>query len=297
MNENTQVVPTQLASASPRQITEAYRYCSAIVHHAAGNFYYAFLLLPKARRKGIHALYAFCRAGDDAADDPEPVKDRRLALLSLQKKLNACYNGFYTDRLTLALADAIRVFQFDRHDFDDLLLGIESDLTPVEYHTVEEQSLYCYRVASTVGLLCLKVFGADDAKDREYAIELGKAMQLTNILRDLREDHERGRLYIPTCDLNEAGVEAERLFDADSRDKLEKLVLINAARARKHFDDARSVMPSEHAGKLLAARAMGAIYEAILCRIEANPLSPKRVELSRLEKLTIVKSLLFGKVL
>ena len=286
---------SHLDSASPRQLAEAYRYCSGVVHRAAGNFYYAFLLLPKEQRKGIHALYAFCRAGDDAADEPGQVHDARSALNHLKRRLDGCYEGLYSDRLTLALADAIRNFKFDRKDFDDLFLGIESDLSLVRYQTEVEQLQYCYRVASTVGLLCLKIFGANDEHDREYAVELGEGMQLTNILRDLREDHLRGRLYIPMSDLNAVGAKVSELFEPERTAKLHQIVMINAERARQHFTRARAVMPPEHAGKLLAARAMGVIYETILARIVKNPISTSRVELSRLEKLALVKSLVVGR--
>ncbi len=283
--------PKSLTLASPQEIAEAYRYCSGIVRRAAGNFSYAFLLLPRKQRRGIHALYAFCRAGDDAADEPDVVKDQRMALTSLRLRLDGCYQGLYSDRLTLALADAIRRFGFERKDFDDLLLGIESDLAPVKYNTEQELILYCYRVASTVGLLCLKIFAADEDRDREFAVELGKGMQLTNILRDLTEDRARGRLYIPASDLQAVGVSDEQLFESTSPGKLKEIIQINIGRARRHFGRARSALLPEHAGKLRAARAMGAIYEAILARIENNPDFRGKVELSRLEKLALIKSL------
>ena len=281
-----------MESATTNQISDAFRYCSEVVRHAAGNFYYAFLLLPKEQRQGIHALYAFCRAGDDAADDPATPSDRRTALESLRRRLDYCYNGYYCDRLTLALTMAIRRFGFDRKDFDDLFLGIESDLKPTIFCTEDEQTLYCYRVASTVGLLCLKIFGVNDERDREFAVELGKGMQITNILRDLKEDRLSGRLYLPLSDLQAVDIEIEFLFESSYSNKLKEIILINAARARRHFAQAKSAMPVEHSGNLRAARAMGAIYEAILSRIERNPGSSDRVELSRLEKMTLIKGLI-----
>ncbi len=187
---------------------------------------------------------------------------------------------------------AIRRFGFDRKDFDDLFLGIESDLKPTIFCTEDEQTLYCYRVASTVGLLCLKIFGVNDERDREFAVELGKGMQITNILRDLKEDRLSGRLYLPLSDLQAVDIEIEFLFESSYSNKLKEIILINAARARRHFAQAKSAMPVEHSGNLRAARAMGAIYEAILSRIERNPGSSDRVELSRLEKMTLIKGLI-----
>jgi len=286
----------ELRSVTDSEIANAYRHCSAIVKRAAGNFYYAFLLLPREQRHGIHALYAFCRAGDDAADDPGEIADKHSALTRLRARLDLCYQGKYTDHLTLALTHTIDRFGLDRIDFDDLFQGIESDLTPAYFQNEDDQLLYCYRVASTVGLLCLKIFGVNGEEDRKFAVALGKGMQLTNILRDLYEDRERGRLYLPLSDLKLVGVDLMNLFQPDAEEKVTQLVAINSARARIHFNISRQSMPREHARELLAARAMGAIYETILTRIEKNPGSRKRVELSRMEKLAVVKGLATGAV-
>lgn len=292
MAENEQIKLQNLNQASAGELAAAYRHCAAVVHKTAGNFYYAFLLLPKYQRNGIHALYAFCRAGDDAADDPHVEIDRHQALVRLRQRLDGCYNGQYSDHLTLALADAIHRFHFDRRDFDDLLLGIESDLSVVDVETEDDLLLYCYRVASTVGLLCLKIFGADDESDRQFAISLGKGMQLTNILRDIREDLQQGRLYIPSSLIRSAGATRESLFDNSNIDRLEYIVRNVAAIARNYFGRAKEALHPDHTGRLRSALAMGAIYEAILTRIEKNPVSPVKAELSRVEKLMLVRKLL-----
>lgn len=281
-----------LELASPESLAAAHHHCAGIARRAAGNFYYAFLVLPRRQRQGIQALYAFCRAGDDAADDATAASDRSGALARLRHRLDLCYQGLYSDLMTLALADAVHRFRFEREHFDDLLLGIENDLTHSRYRTLDDLLLYCYRVASTVGLLCLKIFGADTAATRAYAVELGIGMQLTNILRDLREDWERGRVYLPEEELASRGFTADILFEPRHRDQLRELILSTAARARVHFLRATAALPAELRGRLLAARIMGGIYEVILSRIEADPLRQERVELKRAEKIAIARSLL-----
>jgi len=284
-----------LASASPALLAKAHRHTARIARKAAGNFYYAFILLPKVQRQGIQALYAFCRAGDDAVDEPNALEARKDLLAHLRRRLDLCYNGYYDDLMTLALADAVQKFRFDRRHFDDLLLGVESDLTSAHFNTLDELWEYCYRVASTVGLLCLPIFNADSEQARAYAVELGLGMQLTNILRDLREDIERGRSYLPSEELAEFGLTADRLFEFENRDKRAQLVIKMAGFARDRFNKAASLLPVEYREALIAARAMGKIYESILDRIEAEPTVVNRIELSHTQKLTIARTLLLGK--
>ena len=280
----------ELDRADTAALNAAQRKCAQIVRKAAGNIYYAFIFLPKAQRRGIEALYAFCRAGDDAADDLSPDPSSRLELL--RRRLDLCYDARYTDPQTLALANAIRQFRLEREHFDDLLLGIESDLSITRYPSFKELRLYCYRVASTVGLLCLKIFGADSDAAREYAVQLGIGMQLTNILRDIREDWERGRIYLPLEDLARFGVKGDDLFSHDQHDRLVQLVQWEVRRAEEHFEAAQNVMPASLKSKLVAARIMGGIYRAILERIKRLESYEQRVELSRMEKINIARSLI-----
>jgi len=289
------VIPSPLSSAPPSLLAEAHRYTARLAKKAAGNFYYAFILLPKAQRQGIQALYAFCRAGDDAVDEPNSIQTRKDLVEHLRHRLDLCYNGYYTDLMTLALADAVQKFHFERRHFDDLLLGVESDLTSARYQTLEEMWEYCYRVASTVGLLCLPIFGSDADSARAYAIELGLGMQLTNILRDVREDFERGRIYLPEAELARFGLTGDQLFTIEKREPQTRLVKQMVGLAHQRFEHARAILPAEYRDSLIAARAMGSIYEAILERIEAEPAALKRVELSRAQKIGIARNLVLGK--
>ncbi|MBM3328440.1 MAG: phytoene/squalene synthase family protein [Calditrichaeota bacterium] len=283
-----------LEAASRSDLNRAWRTCSRIARRAAGNFYLAFLILPPVQRRGIEALYAFCRAGDDAADfadgSAEAVQDSAL-ISQLRNRLDTVYTGQYCDDTSLALAVAVRRFSFERKHFDDLLEGLASDLDFRPFPTRHEQELYCYRVASTVGLLCLHIFGVVTEAARGFAVDLGKAMQLTNILRDIGEDQARGRVYIPIETLARHGLTPSNFLQLDYRAALHSLVAEEAAFARRFYRQAREALTPDIRGPLTTARAMGAIYEALLGRIESTGRYDRRIRLTRGEKVAIIRSL------
>ncbi len=286
-SKKTSVKVRSLDDASRSDLGRAWRRCSRMAKQQAGNFYYAFIFLPTEQRRGIEALYAFCRAGDDAVDDEQD--DSTSLLQRLRHKLDICYRGCYIDDLTLTLAHAVREFNFDRQHFDDLLLGIESDLTVKRYTTFEDLRLYCYRVASTIGLLCLQIFGCDNPQSRLYAENLGLGMQLTNILRDIREDFERDRIYIPLEDLESSGILDEELFSPSNAHRLKELVRWEAERAESFFSEADSYLEPGMRRKLFAAAIMGAIYRRILSEIINLDQFDHRAELSGAAKLSIAR--------
>ncbi len=274
-----------LDDAEPRELEEAWKYCAGIARRAAGNFYYAFLFLPRELRRGIYALYAFLRAGDDAADNGDGGS--RQLLKKLRRGLDLVFAGRYCDRLTLALAHAHRRFVFPREHFDEMFRGLQMDLSVKRYPTFEDLRLYCYRVASTVGLLCLPIFGADTPEARCYAENLGIGMQLTNILRDLWEDLQRGRIYLPAEDLNRFELHESEIFAASQASKLRDLVLWEARRAEHFFREAEKWFPADLKAKLAVAQIMGAIYKTILDKIIAAERFDRCIELNRREKLNI----------
>ncbi|MDP8237920.1 MAG: squalene/phytoene synthase family protein [Candidatus Hatepunaea meridiana] len=276
-----------LDNVSETELLKAHRKCSEIVKHSASNFYYAFVFLPTEQRYGIEALYAFCRAGDDVADDRSSGKTGLLQ--KLRKRLDLCYNEQYLDKSTLALAWAIKRFRFNREHFDDLLLGIESDLTVKRYATFNDLRLYCYRVASTVGLLCLNIFGCDNQDNRLYAENLGIGMQLTNILRDLKEDADRNRIYIPQEDLHRFDIIEDDIFAPANNHSLIEMVRWEAERAKQFFQEAEAHLKQEMRKPMFAARIMGSIYEKILGNISKLERFEKRVELTAIEKLAIAR--------
>jgi len=242
------------------------------------NFYYSFLVLPPAKRRAIVAVWDFCRAVDDASDeigDGDPASARG-EVTRWRRELAACFDGAEPQTSQgRALAPLIQRFGLTREPFDALIEGVEMDLGPRRYETFEDLYQYCVRVASAVGLICLDIFGYREPSSQQYAIDLGVALQLTNILRDVRGDLERGRVYIPLEDLRAHGCsEADlRKEAADAgggvRSPAVKAVLRHQAlRARDYYARAARALPRRDARRLVAAEIMAAIYRGILDRIE-----------------------------
>ena len=180
---------------------EAQQYCETVTKRSGSNFAYSFLFLSPARRAAMYTIYAFCKEVDSAVDDPPPGSNPHAQLAYWKKELDSAYHGEPSSPVTISLADHVRALDIPKAYFDDLIAGVEMDLTISRYPTFNELSLYCYRVASVVGLICLHVFGTRSPLAREYAVNLGLAFQLTNILRDLGTDAAQGRIYLPQEDL------------------------------------------------------------------------------------------------
>jgi phytoene synthase len=235
------------------------------------NFYYAFVFLPPEKRVAIEAVYAFARRGDDVADSGLSPSEAAAGLTSYREALEACYRA-ETDRLDTpelrALAEAIKRFQIPRKHFEDLILGLEMDLNQSRYQTFDELSLYCYRVASTIGLMCIEIFGYQNPRTRDYAVNLGTALQLVNILRDIQRDGQRGRIYIPQEDLDRFGVRRAELLAGAYNDPFIELMQFECDRARHYFDLARQMLPAEDRRSMKSAEVMAAIYWGVLKRIQ-----------------------------
>jgi phytoene synthase len=254
------------------------------------NFYYAFVFLPKEKRLAIEAVYAFARRGDDIADSGLGLEEAARGLVSYRQSLDACCEedaGSLDSPELRALAQAIKRFKIPRKPFDDLILGLEMDLTCTRYETFEDLSLYCYRVASTIGLICIEIFGYKNPRTREYAVNLGTALQLVNILRDVQRDAQRGRIYIPQEDLDRFGVRPADLLAGAYSDSFVELMQFECDRARHYFDLARQMLPPEDRRSMKAAEIMAAIYWSILKRIQKRCYNVfgKRVRVPRPEKL------------
>lgn len=242
------------------------------------NFYYSFLVLPPEKRHAIVAVWDFCRAVDDATDEVANGEAERAALevARWREELAACYDGGAPQtRQGQALAPLVSRFGLPRAAFEALIEGVEMDIVPRAYETFEDLYQYCIRVASAVGLICLEIFGYRVPESRRYATELGVALQLTNILRDVPEDLRRGRVYIPRADLRQFGCGIDDLWQEAHhaghgiRSAAVKAVLQHqGARAREFYTRARQSLPREDARRLVAAQIMGAIYKRILDRIE-----------------------------
>ncbi|MGA3164546.1 MAG: presqualene diphosphate synthase HpnD [Terriglobia bacterium] len=265
----------------------------------ATNFYYAFVFLPPEKRRAIEAVYAFARRGDDLADSGLSAADAAAGLARYRQSLAACYAGDLSRLETpelRALAESIQRFHIPRQPFEDLILGLEMDLTRTRYNTFAELSLYCYRVASTIGLISIEIFGYRNPRARDYAVHLGTALQLVNILRDIQCDAERGRIYIPQEDLDRFGLHPGELLAGAYHDPFIELMQFEADRAQHHFDLARQMLPREDRRSLVAAEIMAAIYWRILKRIQKRCYNVfgERVRISRPLKLWTALAVYLG---
>ena len=242
------------------------------------NFYYSFLVLPSHKRRAIVTVWDFCRAVDDAVDEAgeRTWEDAERELARWRAELTACFDGGVPQTPQgRALAPLVPAFSLHRPHFEALIEGVEMDVRPRRYETFADLHEYCIRVASAVGLICLDIFGASTAASRQYATDLGVALQLTNILRDVPGDFARGRVYIPLEDFRAHGC-----AEADLREEIacagsgvrsravKALLARQAQRAREYYARAAGALPREEVRALVAAEIMGAIYRSILTRIE-----------------------------
>jgi 15-cis-phytoene synthase len=233
------------------------------------SFYYSFLVLPPRKRQAIVAVWDFCRAVDDTVD--ENVHDA-APLDVWRAELDACYTEHRLPSTTqgTALQPFIREFGLPRQPFDDLIDGVAMDLSHARYATFDELKEYCRRVASAVGLVCIEIFGYRDPATRGYAVKLGMALQLTNIIRDVAADLNQGRIYLPVEDLARFGVSEDALRAARVTPAIRDLLRFECERARYYFRCAADELPRADATSLVAAEIMGAIYLDILRRIERS---------------------------
>lgn len=266
-----------------------YAYCEEITRRSSSNFYYAFRLLPPERRRSLCAVYAFCRFVDDVADREDPNWSRVAAIQRWREEVTAVFHGSPQHPISRALADTVRRFPLEERHFRELIDGVETDLHPRVYETWGELRNYCYRVASTVGLLCIEIFGYRSPSARQYAIDLGIAFQLTNILRDVREDAERGRVYIPRSDFEQFECSEGDLLQAHYSPRLAALLAFECGRARAFYLRARAALAPVDKRSLAPAEAMRLIYQRLLARIEAKNFDvfERRVTLPRYQKLSL----------
>jgi len=248
----------------PERLTAAYRHCAEIVRKSGSSFAAAFWLLDRPQRRAIHAIYAFCRLADDIADDPALRGDRTLLLARWREELDAACAGTSEHPVGIALGDAIARFSLPRELFDELLAGIESDLRGESMETFADLRRYCFRVASTVGLLIVRVLGVTRPSALAYAEEMGIAVQLTNVLRDVAEDAAGGRVYLAREDLDRFGVDPSELARPARGESVRLLLAYYAERARLSYERAeRSLDPADRRA-LRPAEAMGRIYRHLL---------------------------------
>jgi phytoene synthase len=244
------------------------------------SFYYSFLVLPAAQRRAIIAVWDFCRAVDDAVDESPASResnglpDGRAAVAFWRRELAAAYDGILPSTPQARnLQPFIRGFDLPRQRFDDVIDGVEMDLVKKQYDTFDDLFLYCRRVASAVGLICVRIFGCRNPRANEYALNLGVALQLTNILRDVASDLERGRVYLPLEDLSAYGcsvAELQRGTQGAITEPIRRVIAFECRRAREFYERAADQRPDEDRRRLVAAEIMRAVYFETLCRIERS---------------------------
>jgi phytoene synthase len=230
------------------------------------SFYYSFLVLPAHKRDAIVAVWDVCRAIDDEADEPGPRPEQ--ALDAWRAEVERVFRGDAATPEGRRLQPFVGRFNLPRQAFDDLIDGVRMDLTTTRYATFEALYEYCWRVASTVGLICLEIFGYRRPEAREYAVNLGIALQLTNIIRDVSADLARGRIYLPQADLQHFGCSEADLVAGHVSGPVRALLAHEAGRARAYYARAAGLLPAADARSLVAAEIMGGIYRDILRRIE-----------------------------
>jgi phytoene synthase len=267
------------------------RYCEAMARREAANFYWGFLALPRPQRTAIYALYDFARQVDDEADAGTGTAAGRLARLERHReRVRTARAGDSTDPVMSVLAWAMVRYSIPAVELEMLIDGVGMDLAVSRYGSFDELREYCTLVASIVGRMCVRIFGYNDHQAIELADELGIALQLINILRDVREDASRGRVYFPLDELRMFGIEEHDILNARLTPRWDEFIAFQAARARRHH--ARGIRVTEYIPRTAAVcvRTMAGIYTGILDRIERDPRLPlrERASLSKVDKLGVM---------
>jgi phytoene synthase len=282
------------------KLADSYCMCRAIAREQARNFYYSFVVLPRERRDALCAVYAFMRYCDDISDGAAGVASKTALLEEWREALADAYGGDYRRHgMLAAFHDTVRRFGIPREHFDALIDGARMDLSITRYETFPALYDYCYRVASVVGLVCIRIFGYTDPRARDYAEACGIAFQLTNILRDLREDGARGRIYLPLEDLRRFNYREEDLLRGVVDDRFRRLMAFEVGRAREYYEKAAPLPALIDRVSRPAFYAMMAIYGGILARIERDDYDvfTRRASLSAREKVGIAaRSWLVGRL-
>jgi 15-cis-phytoene synthase len=296
MSTSDQTVPSTVTES---QLSTAYSVCRRIARSAAKNFYYAFMALPRPKRDALSAVYAFMRHCDDLSDDPNLLAPDRLARLeNWREQMHSVLAGGVSDEpVLLALADTVRVFRIKPELLDALVEGtamdvremLEGPTLKLWFETFEQLYNYCYHVASVVGLICIRIFGYEDSAAEKLAEQCGVAFQLTNIIRDVKEDAAMGRIYLPKEDLAMFGLAASALRDPEA-ERLRPVLELVAERARGYYRAADDLIPMIEPDSQPALWVLVSIYRRLLEKIAERNYNVfrGRVRLSRAEKVTIL---------
>ncbi|MGH8727636.1 MAG: presqualene diphosphate synthase HpnD [Burkholderiales bacterium] len=264
-------------------------YCQDKAARSGSSFYYSFLFLPPEKRRAITALYAFCREVDDIADDCSDIALARVKLAWWRNEISSIYSGNPQHPVARSLAESVTRFALGREKLQEIMDGMEMDLARNRYADFSSLALYCHRVASVVGELSAEIFGYSDSRTLDYARELGMALQLTNIVRDIGEDARRDRIYLPLDEMARFMVSAEDVLRRRETNGFKQLVEFQIARAQDYYERAAALLPAADRKSQRAGIIMAAIYRALLDEIrdEGCRVLTHRVSLTPLRKLWI----------
>ena len=271
----------------------AYSHCQRVAKQNARNFYYTFRPLPADKRRAIYAVYAYCRLCDDIADGDLPIEEKYRGFTEIRRNLLGADPSPEHAPMYLALHDAARRFRIPYTLFDEILQGVEMDMTKNRFADFDELREYCYKVASVVGLVCIRIFGYTAPEAEDYAVDMGIALQLTNILRDVKEDAERDRIYIPQDEMARFGYTEPELMSGARTDGFNALMAHQTERARQYYDSAARLFPLISPDARACPKLMHATYGGILERIEQSGYNvfEQRIGLSKPEKLILLARL------
>ena len=280
----------------PTELEIAYAHCQRTAKEQAKNFYYAFRTLPARKRLAIYAVYAFCRYCDDIADDLMPLEDKENRLADTRQLLRQSMKNQSLNPVFTALNDASSKFGIPTDYFGDVIDGVEMDLTWTRFKDFKQLRAYCHKVASVVGLICIEIFGYKDLRAQEYALDLGLAMQITNIIRDIKEDCQRGRIYIPLDEMERFGYSEQDLMKGVVNSSFLNLMEFQASRARQYFAKGKRLIPLLSPESRVCTASLHNVYSSILDRIESSGFDvfERRISLSMSEKLFITAKLWVG---
>lgn len=277
-------------------LQESYAACRAITKDRAKNFYYGIKLLPDQRRDSLCAAYAFFRISDDLSDD-QAILDKDERLRRWKALIEESPENAAQHPILPAFYDSLRRYAIPGRYFEECLEGTTSDLTVTRYPTFSETYRYCYQVASTVGLVCLHVFGFDHSPEALAQAEArGIAFQLTNILRDLAEDGERGRIYLPLEDLQRFGISEEEFLRGEASPAMERLLAFEIERAKGYYEQSQALAERVEAESRASLEGMTSIYRALLGKVESMGcrVFKERAKLSKLEKISLATRTAFS---
>ncbi len=286
---------------SSADLEKAYQHCDEIARQRARNFYPAFRILPKSRRLALSAFYAFCSLSDDIADDSYGLtaEEKLEKLNKWRSTLDSCLGGEADSPLFIALKDTIRRYELPQKPFYDLLDGIEMDFNVRKYQTFDELEDYCRKVASSVGLVSVRIFGCSNDGADEYAETLGIAFQLTNIIRDVSEDLQHKRIYLPQEDMRRFSYSDADLRDQIYDQRFVALMQYQYERAISYFQRARPELAGAQAKNLLTAEIMKDIYYHTLQVVKRQNFDvfSKRISISKSKMITAIAAALLRRLI